>query len=376
MVSYPCSSLENTGFTKSQSRATVSSVLSAMAGNKLKINWQGPGGKYDQIRIVAKTDPGKPLAYTYVRMSKNHVVHLSLPAIPGMYEIHYIGAEEKVLAKTVVVAMPITANLTVPETVIAGAPFQVSWKGPMNQYDRIRLLSIEKPDMNLSYVYAASHKNSKVDFNAPAIPGSYVVQYVGANKRVLAHRMFQVAKAHIKLKHRPNAIAGSKLEVKWSGDVHQYDQIKLLAREKSAKSYFSIFASDYYRGVAHLDVPEKAGTYKIIYVTRGKTVLARSQLIVSAARAAIKPIPPVAPGSSFRVDWKGPANNYDKIRITRKLSHKRTIKADKNPAPFLYVKFYTNRDMKFTAPKLSGKYEVQYITRLNKCLARTTLVVR
>jgi len=74
--------------------AKLNTVLSATAGSKIRIEWTGPADQYDQIRIVAKLDPDKPLAYNYVRTSKNGVLFLYLPSAPGVYEIHYLGKDD------------------------------------------------------------------------------------------------------------------------------------------------------------------------------------------------------------------------------------------------------------------------------------------
>ena len=376
--------------------AQLNAPLSAVAGSKIRIEWKGPADQYDQIRIVAKTNPDKPLAYNYVRLSKNSMLFLHLPSKPGVYEIHYIGKDDKILANNVIAAIPAVVTIKSPATVVAGIPFYVSWQAPMNRYDRIRILSVEHPDKTLASVYVGSTpgsspgKKSGAKINAPIKPGAYVLQYVSADKSVLAHRLFQVVPAKVTLQLNSIVTAGETLKVKWQGDTNQYDQIKLIdkgkiclsgKRSRACKSHSKVYASIYRQGHANLEAPEKAGEYQVVYVTRYKAILARHKLVVKKAKALIKPLAPVNAGEKFKVSWQGPANQYDQIRITR-IKPKRSLKASSAIAKprlnkslaYVYVKMHPNA-VNFTAPRISGEYEVQYLTRRNKCLAKTRLLV-
>ncbi len=376
-----------------KSQAHLDATLSATAGSKIRIEWTGPADRYDQIRIVAKSDPDKPLAYTYVSTSKNGVLFLDLPSVPGVYEIHYLGADDKILANNAIVALPASVTLELPEAVVAGVSFQISWHAPMNQYDRIRILSIESPDKPLSYIYAASYPKSVATITAPRKSGSYVLQYIASDKTILAHRVFRVNAAKVSLQMRSAVIAGRSLRVKWEGDINQYDQIQIVNLMKKGRSYkkrkaYSRTYAGYYRnGMANLEAPEKAGLYEVIYITRDKVVLAHQKLEVVGAKASIEPLAPVTPGAKFKVAWSGPSNRYDRIRITRNMknclaktsqSHSRSIKKSRklNAIAYAYVKMHANRAISFTAPHVSGEYEVQYLTRHNKCLAKTRLLVK
>jgi len=373
--------------------ARLDTVLSATAGSKIRIEWSGPADRYDQIRIVAKSDPDKPLAYNYVSTSKNGALFLDLPSVPGVYEIHYLGKDDKILANNAIVALPASVTLELPEAVVAGVPFQISWHAPMNQYDRIRILSIESPDKSLAYIYAASYPKSMATMTAPRKSGSYVLQYIASDKTILAHRVFRVNAAKVSLEMRSAVVAGRSLRVKWEGDINQYDQIQIVSMLKKGKSrkkrkaYSRAYAGYYRNGMANLEVPERAGLYEVIYLTRDKVVLAHQKLEVVGAKASIKPLAPVTAGAKFKVAWSGPANRYDRIRITRNMKNclakarrpnSRNIRKLKklNSVSYAYVKMHANRAISFTAPHVSGEYEVQYLTRNNKCLAKTRLLVK
>lgn len=373
--------------------ARLDTLLSATAGSKIRIQWSGPADRYDQIRIVAKSDPDKPLAYNYVSASKNGVLFLYLPSAPGVYEIHYLGKDDKILANNAIVALPASVTLELPEAVVAGVPFQISWRAPMNQYDRIRILSIESPDKPLAYIYAASYPKSMATITAPRKSGSYVLQYIASDKTILAHRVFRVNAAKVSLELRSAVVAGRSLRVKWEGDINQYDQIQIVnlmkkgSPRKKRKAYSRTYAGYYRNGMANLEAPEKEGLYEVIYITRDKVVLAHQSLEVVGAKASIKPLAPVTAGTKFKVAWSGPANRYDRIRITRNMknclaksrrSHSRNIRRlnKLNSVSYAYVNMHANRAISFTAPHATGEYEVQYLTRNNKCLARTRLLVK
>jgi hypothetical protein len=116
-------------------------------------------------------------------------------------------------------------------------------------------------------------------------------------------------------------------------------------------------------------VPEQPGEYELRYVT-GKSglTLARAKLSVGGASASLSGPASVAAGSSFKVTWKGPAGEFDRITIAAKGAADRTS----------LVSDFTSKGtpLGLRVPVPVGSYELRYQTgQSGAILARAALEV-
>ena len=122
---------------KVRRRATVKRTCDGKRGRRNSVTWTGPNNERDYIAIG---DPARPyLDYKYTR--DGSPMKLSAPEKPGAYEVRYIlGAGDTVIAPQTVTVGAVTASLTAPAQVAAGAKFQVKWTGPDNPRDFVTLV--------------------------------------------------------------------------------------------------------------------------------------------------------------------------------------------------------------------------------------------
>lgn len=165
---------------------SITAAPSAVIGETMDIQWEGPANEGDFITVVPEGEPeGAYDAYVYVREGKN--LQLKAPESPGMYELRYAsGRKNYTLATSALEVIDTTATLTVPESHEAGQPMKVSFTGPANEQDYIAMVKKDDdPSKYLTYVY--TREGSPVNLKTPFEPGDYkVYYYLGRSGRVLA----------------------------------------------------------------------------------------------------------------------------------------------------------------------------------------------
>lgn len=164
--------------------ARLSHVPSARAGAQVVVEWDGPGYRNDYVAILP---PGaeRHVHYTYAR--EGSPMLLTLPAAPGEYEIRYVATGtggDTVLARSRIVAEPVTASITAPEAVPAGGLIALQWDGPDYRGDYIALY---KQGDERARVFKRTSEDSPMILEAPEGPGDYQLRYVmGQDDTVLA----------------------------------------------------------------------------------------------------------------------------------------------------------------------------------------------
>ncbi|MEM5788960.1 MAG: hypothetical protein AAGU11_16730, partial [Syntrophobacteraceae bacterium] len=124
-----------------------------------EIQWQGPGNENDYISISLPDDQGQTYKnYTYT--SKGNPAKLKAPSEPGKYEVRYIlGKGAKILARTSITILGVTAHVEAHESASAASEFEVTWSGPNNPEDYVSLALPGDPGQTYK-VYAYTKKGS------------------------------------------------------------------------------------------------------------------------------------------------------------------------------------------------------------------------
>ena len=267
---------------------SLDAVESANAGESIDVAWEGPGNRYDRILVVPAGSPDDAEAVAKVNVHGRSPVKLRLPETAGNYELRYQTYRiKRILAKTPLTILSVSASLEAPEVAQLGEEIQVHWEGPGNQYDWVGLYpvgggEVDKPIVRASIV---SQRNP-VRMKLPEDPGDYELQYVTYQDRNVLHtRPITVGAVDASLDAPDSATAATKIEVRWTGPGNNYDRIAL----------YPVGAPDDAESVAHrsilrgknpilLHLPEVEGNYELRYVLyRSKRVLARRPLELGAA---------------------------------------------------------------------------------------------
>jgi Ca-activated chloride channel homolog len=157
--------------------AKLSTPSTALAGETLAIDWQGPDYKLDYISVAEIGARGsQTINYTYTRQGAG--LELAMPAKPGAYEIRYVlNQGNTVLASQEIDILPISASLNAPATGTAGSKILVNWSGPDYKLDYIAVAEKgARGSATLSYAYTRS--GSEVELTLPETPGAYEIRYV------------------------------------------------------------------------------------------------------------------------------------------------------------------------------------------------------
>lgn len=261
-----------------------------------------------------------------------------------------------------------TATLGAPASVPAGARFSVTWTGPGRQWDRIGIVAAGAPDVSPDTPQSSPASGKSVSIAAPELQGDYEVRYFGREPNaVLARRKITVAPVTATLVSPASALAGAKIEVRWTGPANQYDRIYVVKAGSPEKTR-SDFSTPATESPARLTVPEASGSYEVRYLTGQLALtLARAPLAITSTTASVQGPASVSAGAYFDVTWKGPGNTYDHISI-----------APKDAAPDQYVKSFRigTSPMQIQAPLTTGELELRYQTgQTQATLARATLRV-
>ncbi|MEJ6394750.1 VWA domain-containing protein [Gymnodinialimonas sp. 2305UL16-5] len=300
-------------------------VTTGVAGSIAQVTWSGPSYPGDWLGFYPVDDRTSHSYDALTRMEiadeTNPTRDLRYPARPGTYELRYVMNQDRtVIARQTVEVTPVAASLTVPETGVAGAEFQVGWTGPAYPRDWIGFYAV---DDRTNHSYDAFTRveveadRPNLPLRYPSEPGTYELRYVMSQDRVtIAMATIEVSDIGATLTTPARGVAGALAEVGWSGPANPRDWIGFYPVEnRSNHAYEAIsrveVAAD--TPVAELRYPPEPGTYELRYVmAQDRRVIGRQTIEVLPVGASLTVAPGTA-GAEAEVGWTGPANPRDWI---------------------------------------------------------------
>ncbi len=166
--------------------ATLSAKDSAIAGETVSVEFTGPApASGDWITVVAPDEPDNKFNdYKYTRSGSPAEIRMPLDA--GQYELRFVQANKKVLARRPITATAATATLDGPAAAKAGTVVPIAFTGPPpGQGDYIAISKVGSDDLKYeSYVYTRA--GSPANLRIPKEPGAYELRFIHGNKKVLA----------------------------------------------------------------------------------------------------------------------------------------------------------------------------------------------
>ena len=161
----------------------------------VKVDWEGPGGRYDDIQIFdpeGNNGDGKIVHKKRLRNDDfdNRKVSLPAPAKIGAYQVRYWNGENKaVLATAPLLVIEHEVSIEVIGDTVSGQKITVGWNGPGARYDSIDVLDDSGKKLAGQRLRNGDFNNRRVTFKLPDTPGSYKLRYWnGENKAILASR--------------------------------------------------------------------------------------------------------------------------------------------------------------------------------------------
>ncbi|MEM7052597.1 MAG: VWA domain-containing protein [Acidobacteriota bacterium] len=327
----------------------------AAAGSQLSVRWSGPSNPRDFISIDPAGAPERQYGrYIYTREDSSGV--LPVPAEPGSYEVRYHRHDDySILASRPLEVTDVSATLEAIQQAAAGSPVEVRWSGPNNPRDFISIDPAGAPERQYGrYVYVK--EGSPQTLNAPDEPGDYEVRYhLGASGyRVIGSSPLEVGEVTATVEAAATALAGSPVEIAWTGPEGSRDFISIDPAGAPERQYGRyVYVKE--GSPQTLNAPDEPGDYEVRYHL-GQTyrVVGSSALTVTATNATVSAPPTVEGGSVFEVEWSGPDNPRDFITIVPAGTPVRDY------GPYAYTR--RGNPLRLEAPKEPGDYEVRYAT--------------
>ncbi|MCB0339543.1 MAG: hypothetical protein KDD53_08065, partial [Bdellovibrionales bacterium] len=342
----------------------------APAGSEIQISIAGSESAKDFVTIVSpETKAGKYDKFKYLRASP---VTLSVPEDAGTFEIRVLSGESgyATLVTKEIVVTAVTASVSAPSEVKAGAIFEVSWEGPANSQDFVTIVPKgAKEGSYEQFKYPSRGGRTKVlEFVAPEEAGEYEMRYVTASKRyTLASTPISVISVEASVSVPANVEAGATFDVKWDGPNNPQDFITIVNRGEKEGIYgsYTYTKRSEKNKVAELQAPEIPGEYEVRYLTGNKRyTLASAPFAVGKVQASLDGPEEVMEGATFEVKWEGPDNLQDFITIVEAGTKEGEY------GDYAYTKRKQGpralRVVELSAPEQSGEFEIRYLTGQNK----------
>ncbi|OUS24213.1 hypothetical protein A9Q99_25065 [Gammaproteobacteria bacterium 45_16_T64] len=347
---------------------TLKAPTSIVAGGKVVVHWVGPNNPRDYITIVKPT--ARASAYNQYKYTRDGTpLSINAPQVPGIYEVRYNSETEgTVLGRASIEIVASKVGLETPSTAKSGAMISVIWEGPNNQGDYITVVKKgAAPGTWTQYVY--TYKGNPVQLRMPDQAGEYEVRYATEQARItLAANPITISANSATLTAPVNAVAGSIIDVNWTGPDNPKDYITVVpkgAKEGTWNHYQYTKTGN----PIPLQVPDDAGDYEIRYSNgQSYSTLAVIPLVVKPASASVKAANSVIADEPFSVEWQGPNNKGDYVTIV-------PVDAKEGVwGSYTYTK--RGSPLMLMAPELAGKYEIRYSTgQRYKTLARKQITV-
>lgn len=349
--------------------ATLSAPDEVVLGSPVAITWVGPNHKGDFVCIVRK-DAADDQVGNYVDASRGSPLTIPAPVEGGEAEIRYVsGQGRKVLGRRRLVVTEPETSVTAQASVIAGAKFSVTWKGPANAGDYVTIVPRGAPDGQYRS-YAEVAKGATLELAAPIEAGEAELRYMtGKQARVLARRPITIVTASVSLDAPDEVIAGAAVTIAWTGPNNTGDYITVVPKTMPDGQYGNY--TNAAKGTPlKVTAPIHAGPAEIRYMSgSGAKVLARRAIAIVAADISLRAPAEATSGATVDVEWKGPNNPGDYFTIVPK--------STKDGIAVRMVYTARGSPAKIPAPKDAGVCEVRYMSgQHNVVLARTEIVVR
>ncbi len=261
--------------------ATVSGPATAMTGETVKIDFTGPpAGAGDWITVIAPDEPEhKYTDYKYTR--NGSPAEIRMPLEPGEYELRFVQANKKVLARRKIIVTEAAATLAAKDTAIAGETVNVDFTGPApGSGDWITVTTPDAPE-NKFTDYKYTRNGSPAAVRMPLDAGQYEIRFVQANKKVLARKPITVTAASATLNGPSSAKAGELVEIEFTGPPPGSGDYVVVAKMGSEDLKYESYGYTKGGSPVRVRMPKEPGDYELRFVHGNKKVLARAPITLT-----------------------------------------------------------------------------------------------
>jgi Ca-activated chloride channel family protein len=301
-----------------EAEVTLTAAAQATAGAAVSIIWKGPNNQGDYLTIVPKTTEDGGYAECG-NTSAGSPLKVAAPMEAGDGEIRYMsGQSRRVLGRRSIKILPADVTLAARDEVVAGAAVEITWKGPNNRNDYLTVVAKTVPDGGRGAI-AYTGQGSPLKVTAPGDVGPGEIRYMsGQGDLVLARRAIKFVLAEVTLTAPDEAVAGSAVEVTWTGPNNQNDYLTIVGKtvadgERGAIAYTGQGSP------LKVTAPGEPGAGEIRYM-RGQDdqVLARRPITMATAQITLNAPDEAVAGAAVEIAWTGPNNQNDYLTIVGK----------------------------------------------------------
>ncbi|MEL7487211.1 MAG: vWA domain-containing protein [Pseudomonadota bacterium] len=364
VLSRPARVLARAAINATTVEARLDAPEAVAAGAKFDVDWTGPGYKDDWITIV-KPAAGERAFTSYAYTREGASLSLTAPLEAGDYELRYVQAGKKVIARKAISVGAVEASVSGPETAMAGTRHQIAWTGPGGDRDWVTITAPDAAE-NRFTDYAYMRTGNPVTLLMPLEAGDYEIRYVQNGKKVIARKPVQITAAEASIDAPAAEEAGSRVTVRWTGPAEKNDWITL-TKPDAAENRYTDYKYPKNGAELVLEMPVEPGAYEFRYALNGKKVVARKPVVIEDVSASLESPERVVAGAKLSVAWEGPGHYRDWVTIT---------KPDAAENRYTSYKYARNgAPQALTAPKEPGVYEVRYVLGGKRVIARNPLTV-
>lgn len=254
-------------------------------------------------------------------------------------------------------------RLEVPSEVNAYQTFQVQVEGPGGSGDMLRFADEDGTVLKGSYAYVGNARNGALNLTAPLEPGNYAVVYL-TDREVVATFPVTVLPVQATLTAPSSVGISGSIEIAFEGPLNKGDYLQFVDADGEPVRGHYTYVGNAKGGIANLRAPVDPGAYRVAYFT-GRLDIGSAPIRVVGADAELIAPETVAAGAHFLVEWSGPDNSGDLLRV---------LDTEGN-ATGSYAYTGNNPDsVNLRAPETPGAYSVVYLTR-SKVIGSTDFAV-
>nr|WP_070958882.1 vWA domain-containing protein [Hyphomonas sp. Mor2] len=338
----------------------------APVSSDLVVYWTGPERQSDWITITQiDGSPSSYKTYKYVEQGGNPL-ELRMPSEPGTYELRYVlGRPARVLASMQIEATPVGASMDAPDTVAAGAMFNVGWDGPGYNDDWVTVVAPDAADRAYTD-YAYTREGEVLELRAPLEPGEYELRYVQAGQEVIARRALTVTAVEASMDAPDTVEVGTYHQIGWTGPAGQNDWLTIVRPGEAANRYTD-YAYTREGDVLTLRMPLEPGNWELRYVQNGRKVLAVKEMQVTDRTVPLVAVDNAVVGNAVEVGFDGIANKDDWLTVAAPDA------AENRYTDYEYARNGSPASIKM--PVEPGTYELRYVLDGRRVIGRKEIVV-
>ena len=345
------------------------------AGSPFSVKWTGPDRGGDFIDI-AKPDEGPRAYINYGYTNNGNPVKLTAPTQAGDYEVRYIlGRPYRVLARAPITVSGVAATVSGPETAAAHSEITVDWTGPATQSDFVTITKLDAREGGYKNYFYTKNKVTPRKLTVPLEPGDYEIRYVfvgksgeskGSGHKVLARQPLTVTGVTANVSAPKTARVGQSITVEWEGPKSSGDFVTITAPDARDQAYKS-YAYTKNGSPSKLIMPLMPGDYEIRFVQDGKKILARQPITIEDITMTLKAPKKAKAGETIEINWDGPVAKGDWVTVIEPDAKETKYKS--------YFYPINGAPGKVAVPKEPGDYEIRYVMRGKRIIARQPIKV-